>query len=168
MPTIDTAQFVRSLTDLLEEVHVSAPNPRSTWMTSNEPDSGFLGTLSGITAEDASRAPAPGMNTIAAHAEHLRYSLSLANRAFRGENAYATADWAGSWRTQTVDAEAWERLREGLRGEHTRLLEAIRTRPEWTDPMIFQGSLALIGHAAYHLGAIRQLRRLLTGAAGAS
>lgn len=168
MSAINAEQFVKTLTDLLEEAHVGPPDPKSTWIASNEPDSGFLGTLSGISAEIASRAPAPGMNTIAAHTEHLHYSLSLANRAFRGEDAYSNADWAGSWRTQTVDAAAWDRLRDALRHEHQQLLAAIRGRTQWDDRAVFQGSLALIGHGAYHLGAIRQVSRLLTGtAAGA-
>jgi hypothetical protein len=161
MGVINTEQLATTLANLLEEVHVGPPDPGLTWMTSNEPNSGFLGTLSGISAEMASRAPAPGMNTIAAHAAHLHFSLTLANRAFRGENAYANADWKGSWRTQQVDAAAWDRLREALRHEHARLLDAIRGREQWDDPMLFQGTLALIGHGAYHLGAIRQIRRLL-------
>jgi hypothetical protein len=163
MGTIDADQFVKALGDLLEEGHVGAPDPKSTWMTSNEPDSGFLGTLSGISAEVASRVPAQGMNTIAAHTEHLRYSLSLANRAFRGENPYPHADWPGSWRTQTVDATAWDRLRDALRHEHEQLLAGIRGRVPWDNPMVFHGAMALVGHGAYHLGAIRQIRRLLTG-----
>jgi hypothetical protein len=159
-------QFVKALVELLEEVHVGPPDPRSTWMTTNEADAGFLGTLSAIPPQTASRAPAPGMNTIAAHTEHLRFSLSLANRAFRGENPYANADWAGSWRTQIVDAVEWDRLRGALRQEHEQLLVAIRNHDAWNDPMLLQGSLALIGHAAYHLGAIRQISRLLGSSGG--
>ncbi len=106
------------------------------------------------------------MNTIAAHTEHLRFSLSLANRAFRGENPYGNADWAGSWRTQTLDAVEWDNQRAALRHEHEQLLAAIRSREDWDDPMMFQGALALIGHAAYHLGAIRQISRLLRTTGG--
>lgn len=163
MTAINTEQLVTALVDLLAEVHVGPPDPKSTWITSNESDAGFVGTLSGITAEIASRAPAPGMNTIAAHTAHLRYSLSLANRASRGEDAYSNADWAGSWRTQTVDAEAWSRLREALRHEHEQLLTATQGRVPWENPMVPKGLLALIGHGAYHLGAIRQIRRQLVG-----
>lgn len=164
--SIDTEQFIKALGNLLEEAHVGPPDPKSTWITTNERNSGFLGTLSQISADVASRAPAPGMNTIAAHAAHLHYSLSLANRAFRGENAYENADWSGSWRTQTVDAAAWDRLRDVLRHEHEQLLAAITQGPvPWDKPMVvFTSAMALVGHGAYHLGAIRQLHRLLTQA----
>ncbi|MDR7418175.1 MAG: DinB family protein [Armatimonadota bacterium] len=165
MAVIKSEQLVATLANLLEEVHVAPPDPKLTWMTSNEPNSGFLGTLSGISAEMASRAP--GMNTIAAHAAHLHFSLTLANRAFRGQDAYSNADRKESWRTQQVDAAAWNRLREALRYEHTQLLEAVRGRDRWDDPMLFQGALALIGHGAYHLGANRQIRRLLASAGSA-
>ncbi len=162
MSVVDTEQFIKALSNLLEEAHVGPPDPTSTWMTTNEPNSGFLGTLSEVSAEVASRAPAPGMNTIAAHAGHLHYSLSLANRAFRGENPYQNADWPGSWRTQTVDAAAWDRLRDALRQEHEQLLATVTRGPvPWDNPMVFHGAMALVGHGAYHLGAIRQIRRLL-------
>jgi hypothetical protein len=167
MSTINAEVFVRILAELLEEAHVGPPNPKLTWITTNEPDSGFLGTLSHVSAETASRPPAPGMSTIAAHAQHLLFSLSLANRAAKGEDPYTNADWAGSWRVQTVDAAAWDQVRGSLRREHELLVTEIKERPTWDDPIILQGMMALIGHGAYHLGAIRQIRRTLAAAAAA-
>lgn len=161
METITVQRLVEAVAALLEEIHVGPPDPRSTWVTSNEPGSGVLGTLEAIPADVASRPPAPGMNTIAAHAEHLRYAMELATRALGGEDAYATADWAGSWRTQTVDGPQWDALRAALREQHRRLLAALRDRREWSDRDTLWGVLALVGHGAYHLGAIRQIARLL-------
>jgi len=161
MEAITYDWFMEAVEALLEEIHVGPPDPRSTWVTTNEPASGVLGTLDRISAEVASCPPAPGMNTIAAHVEHLRYSLELASRALAGENAYASADWAGSWRMQVVDGPDWDRLRAALREEHHRLLRAIRDRRDWSDRDVLWGVLALVGHGGYHLGAIRQIVRLL-------
>lgn len=88
MKQISSESFVLAIALLLEEVHVGPPDPRATWITSNRPDSGLLGTLDDMPAVVASQAPAPGLNTIAAHAAHLLFALSLALRAMHGENPY--------------------------------------------------------------------------------
>jgi hypothetical protein len=157
----DTAIVSKAITDLLEEVHVGLPNPRMTWLVSNEQDSGFTGTLSGISAREASRPPAPGMNTIASHARHLHYALSLANRAMRGENPYDNADWPGSFQPQAADDAGWDQLRQGLRREHEQFLAAVRARKDWDDAILLQGVMAAVGHGAYHLGAVRQIIRMV-------
>jgi hypothetical protein len=162
MAHIETEAFVNAITSLLEEIHVSPADPRATWVTSNLPGSGFLGTLDSVPAGLASRPPAPGQNTMAAHAGHLRYALSLAVRAMRGENPYASADWPGSWRTQVVDDAGWAALRADLRSLHAELLAGIRSSsPSWSGPDILKGTISLVGHGAYHLGALRTIHALL-------
>ena len=108
----------------------------------------------------ASTPPQPGRATMAAHAEHVRYYLSLANRALRGENPYATADWKQSWAVQSVDEAAWQRLRDSLRDEYLRLREVTASPAGWSEhDAALTGVLATIAHTAYHLGAIRQMMR---------
>jgi hypothetical protein len=97
MDTIKTSSFIEAITTLLEEVHVGPPDPHATWITSNRPGSGFLGTLDAMSAETASTPPGPGANTIAAHAGHLLFALSLALRAMHGENPYGSVKWSESW-----------------------------------------------------------------------
>jgi hypothetical protein len=109
----------------------------------------------------ASTPPAPGLNTIAAHAGHLLFALSLALRAMHGENPYATAKWSESWSTQAVDASAWAALGAELRRVHEALLAAIRTGPPLGNPDVFKGVISLVGHGAYHLGAVQTINRLL-------
>lgn len=159
---IRSEAFVEAIVSLLEEVHVGPSDPRATWITSNRPNSGFLGTLDTMPASMASQAPAPGLNTIAAHSAHLLYALSLALRAMRGENRYAAAKWAESWITQTVDEAAWAELRTELRRVHRELVAAIRDGPPLEDPDMFKGVIALVGHGAYHLGAMQTIHRQLT------
>jgi hypothetical protein len=159
---ISSESFVEVIALLLEEVHVGPQNPRATWITSNRPGSGFLGTLDAIPASRASQPPAAGLNTIAAHAAHLLFALSLALRAMHGENPYAAAKWEESWRTQTVDEAAWDDLRTELRRVHGELVAAIRRGPPLDDPDMFKGVIALVGHGAYHLGAVQAIHRQLT------
>jgi hypothetical protein len=159
MSQIATEAFLEVIASLLEEVHVGPADPHATWITSNHTGSGFLGTLDTMTARVASQPPSPGMNTIAAHSTHLLYALSLALRAMHGENSYATAKWEESWCTQTVDDAAWKKLRSDLRREHGQLVAAIRSGPPLDDPDMFKGVIALVGHGAYHLGAMQAIYR---------
>ena len=155
------ADVIQALTDVLEEIHVGPPNPKTTWVTTNAPDSGILGTLNTLSAETASRRPAPGMSTIAAHTAHLVFALSLARRSAEGEDAYAGADWAADWRTSTVDEEAWKALRDNLQREHAALIAALKANhPKEGDGSFLKSMFALAGHGAYHLGAIRQIQRM--------
>lgn len=161
MDTIKTSSFIEAVTALLEEVHVGPANPRATWITSNRPGSGFLGTLDATSAETASTPPAAGANTIAAHAGHLLFALSLALRAMHGENPYTGVNWSESWRTRVVDEAAWAVLRSDLRRVHDALIAAIRAGPPLDDPDVFKGVISLVGHGAYHLGAMQTIHRLV-------
>ena len=67
MEAITYDWFMEAVEALLEEIHVGPPDPRSTWVTTNEPASGVLGTLDRISAEVASCPPAPGMNLSLIH-----------------------------------------------------------------------------------------------------
>jgi hypothetical protein len=159
---ITTDALTEALRVLLEEVYAGPPNPKATWITTNAADSGIIGTLDSILFDLASRPPGPGMNTIAAHAAHLLFSLRLACRAMKGENAYANVNWGESWRSPAVDEESWEELKNGLRSAHAELLVSLRGSLPWDDGDLLKGAISLVGHGAYHLGAIRQILRELT------
>lgn len=103
--------FRSVLRELFGEAY-TGPNQTYTWFIDNKPDSGILGTLSGLSAEDAAR-KGPTGSTIAAHTEHLRWSLALANAFTRGENP--TPSWAESWTITAVDASVWDTLCADLR-----------------------------------------------------
>ena len=62
-----------------------------------------------------------------------------------------------------VDAEQWDRLRAELREAGERLLENLRERQRWNDDMAMNGALASYGHTAYHLGALRQFMKRVSG-----
>jgi hypothetical protein len=140
--------------ELLSELLIG-PDPKWTWIVSNEPNSGVLGVLDNLSAEQASTPPAPGRRSVAAHAGHLLFSLDAATRRLRGENP--ELDWDASWNSSAVTSAEWDRLRRDLRAELERLQQVIlEHRGDW-EPMALKGIIATVGHTAYHLGAIRQI-----------
>ena len=124
----------------------------------NAGDAGLLRSLDKLTAAAASRS-ANGGATIAAHAQHVRYGLSLMNRwAAEGGNPFADAKWDEAWKTSAVDDAAWTEIRAGLRDETHRWLKALGGVRDVAD-VEFTGMIASVAHLAYHLGAIRQISK---------
>src|SRR5262245_41919769 len=128
----------------------------------NSGDQGLLHSLDSVSADEASRSVNGGA-TVAAHAQHLRYGLSLMNRwAREGGNPFADATWDEAWKTARVDERAWNEIRNGLRREAREWLAALGAPREVTS-VEFTGTLASIAHLAYHLGAIRQISKNTRG-----
>jgi hypothetical protein len=157
LTTIATATVINSIIDLLTEAYSGPPNPKETWFIDNVPDSGILSILESISAVEASRSvDESGQNgsTIASNAEHLRWSLANANGALRGQPYQP--DWMESWNLLNVDEAEWKQLRQALRAEFEALRSTIQGQTELPGQYL-NGVLALIPHAAYHLGTIRQM-----------
>lgn len=128
----------------------------------NRGDTGLLRSLDALSAADASRSANDGA-TIAAHAEHLRYGLSLMNKwAAKGGNPFADATWDAAWKVSSVDEAAWKNIRSGLRDEAHAWLQTLNTPREASEADLC-GMIGSIGHLAYHLGAIRQIARAARG-----
>lgn len=146
---------------LFAELVDGASSPSGAFVL-NTGDLGLLRSLDKLSATDASRAVNDGA-TIAAHAQHLRYGLSLMNRwAAEGGNPFADATWDAAWKTSVVDAGAWQEIRQGLREEAHRWLPTLGSPRDVTD-IELTGMIASIAHLAYHLGAIRQIDRQARG-----
>jgi hypothetical protein len=150
-----------SLVTLFSELVDGAPDRDDVFML-NSGDAGLLRSLDTLSAADASES-AHGGATIAAHAQHLRYGLSLMNRwATESGNPFASAKWDEAWRLSSVDTPAWDEIRNGLRTEAHRWLQALGAPRELALPEL-TGMIASIAHLAYHLGAIRQINEKLRG-----
>ena len=128
----------------------------------NRSDAGLLESLGRLSAAEASAQPALGGASIAAHADHLRYDLSLINRWSHGDEPYADADWTTSWEHGTVSKSEWAGVLERLTAEAAafqqtlpHLLNGDETRQK--------GTIAAVAHLADHLGAIRQIDRATRG-----
>jgi hypothetical protein len=129
----------------------------------NVGDRGLLRSLERVTAADASALTRTG-SSIAAHVHHVTYGLSLMNRWSRGENPFADADWAASWKKTSVTESEWEALRIQLRDEGAKWLTVLRTPREVQD-LELSGMIGSIAHLAYHVGAIRQINSSARGPA---
>ena len=128
----------------------------------NTGDIGLLRSLEKISAADASRSVNDGA-TIAAHAQHLRYGLSLMNQwAREGGNPFANAKWDEAWNVSTVDDAGWDEIRTGLADEAHRWLEVLKT-PRDISEVELTGVVGSVAHLAYHLGAIRQINKTARG-----
>ena len=128
----------------------------------NTGDIGLLRSLDTLSAADASGSTNDGA-TIAAHAQHVRYGLSLMNQwAADGGNPFANAKWDEAWKISTVDETAWADIRYGLLEEARRWVDVLRT-PREVAAVELTGMMASIVHLAYHLGAIRQIHKSVRG-----
>jgi hypothetical protein len=120
-------------------------------------DTGWTQSLAAVDAEQASQPIAPGGTTIASQAAHAAYYIELLEALARGERP--ETDWPGSFSPRTVDAEAWERTKQRLSaalGRFRAMVEASELPPEH-----LQGALGVLLHTAYHLGAVRQMLRVV-------
>jgi hypothetical protein len=158
MNTTDTAPI---LNRLFSELIDGANHPKGAFIL-NSGDAGLLRSLDKLSAADASRSVNDGA-TIAAHAQHVRFGLSLMNRwATEGGNPFANAKWDEAWKISAVDSPAWDEIRGGLRDETHRWLQALGS-PREVHPVELSGMIGSIAHLAYHLGAIRQIDKQARG-----
>ena len=148
-----------SLTTLLREILEGPPGPAG--FVLNPGDPGLLASLDRLSADAASARPG-GRSSVAAHVDHLRYGLGLLNRWSGGEDPWAEANYAESWRRQRVNDDEWRLLRDALAREARQWTSAL-AKPRELDEGALNGLIGSIVHLAYHLGAIRQLAPAATG-----
>jgi hypothetical protein len=154
MSTTDSI-FQRALSNMLTEIFDGPPGQEAYVLNPGDP--GLLRQLDTIDASAASKRPMAGKTTIAAHADHVNFGLSLMNRWAAGDaNAFAGADWNASWQRTTVTEDQWRTLRDGLRREAEKWRKVVAARTDW-DAMGASAALSTAAHTAYHLGAIRQI-----------
>lgn len=158
---MNDATMNQALAKLWSELVDGAHEPGNAFVL-NSGDVGLLASLDRLSAADASRSTNDGA-TIAAHAQHVRYGLSLMNRWARdGGNPFADATWDEAWKTRVVDDTQWKEIRAGLGDEARRWADALRA-PRDVDRAELTGMVASIAHLAYHLGAIRQIDKRARG-----
>jgi hypothetical protein len=158
---METASSSRSFAALFSELVDGAPANGGAFIL-NSGDAGLLRSLDHISPAEASTSSHGGA-TIAAHAQHVRYGLSLMNRwAREGGNPFADATWDAAWKIASVDAREWQDIRDGLRTEAHQWLEVLASPREVTE-IELTGTAGSIAHLAYHLGAIRQINKNARG-----
>ena len=156
-----TSDIAAPLAGLMAEL-VTGPDTSGGAFILNSGDVGLLASLDKLSAADASRSVNEGA-TIAAHAQHVRYGLSLMNRwAAEGGNPFADATWEAAWKLSRVDEGQWREIRDGLRREALRWIETLRS-PRDVTAVELSGMIGSIAHLAYHLGAMRQIDKSARG-----
>lgn len=152
---MNTSEIAPSLARLFRELTEGTTGLNGAFIL-NTGDVGLLRSLDALSADEAS-ASANGGASIAAHAQHVRYGLSLMNRwAREGGNPFADATWDDAWELTRVDVDAWTEIRRGLQAEIKSWREALAS-PRDVHETELLGMIGSIGHLAYHLGAIRQV-----------
>jgi hypothetical protein len=152
-----TTDVTSPLTRLFAEL-VDGASGRTGAFVLNSGDVGLLRSLDKLSAAEASRSVNGGA-TIAAHAQHVRYGLSLMNRwAAEGGDPFADATWDEAWKISDVDEAAWNEIRKGLGDEAHRWLTVLGS-PRSVSDIELTGMIASVVHLAYHLGAVRQITR---------
>ena len=150
---MNTVEIANTLGTLLAEL-VEGASREGGYML-NPGDEGLLRSLEKLSAADASE-PTPTGSSVASHADHLRYGLSLMNRWSQGENPFESADWSASWGKTSVTEPEWRQRLADLRAEAVRWLGVVRA-PREVDEIELNGVIGSIAHLAYHMGAIRQM-----------
>ena len=140
--------------ELLREIYIGTNSERS-WVIDHKPGYGFTAAVKQLSAEQASTPIVPGGSTIAAHTEHLRWSLYFALEFFEGKTP--SSKWEESWTVREVNDAQWEQLQQDLLVAYDKLRNAILSVKDWSNKFFVTGTLALLPHAAYHLGAVKQL-----------
>ena len=132
------------------------PKGNESWFTESRPGSGLFGTVDPLSYEEAS-VSVEGV-TIAAHTEHTRYHLWAYNQLLDGNTK--AFNWHESWKIGAVSKVEWEQIKNGLHREYVKMTEHISEEQDFhsTAANILLGALA---HAAYHLGAIRQMVKFI-------
>jgi hypothetical protein len=155
-----TQETSQALARLFSELTLGT-NPKAAFVL-NRGDVGLIQSLAKLSADDASKSVGGGA-TIAAHALHLRFGLSLFNRwAADGGDPFSDASWDAAWKTSAVDEPKWREIQEGLREECARWLDVLEV-PRQGDEIALTGMIASVVHLSSHLGAIRQIGKATRG-----
>lgn len=111
-------------------------------------------TLADITAAEASMPVSNQSANLAAQVNHTSYYIGELREGL-ATNFTNEADWPGSWQVGAVDDAEWQRLIEQLRADYEWMAGLAKEMSLWEEDYV-GGAIAMVAHAAYHLGEIRQ------------
>lgn len=116
----------------------------------------LLETLAPVTAEEASRSASDRSASVAAHVKHVAFYLRVLQKVIRKE-PLGTIDWRDIWQNaRPVTPAEWDAIRTELHEEHAKVLALLNVPATWEAEESLWGSMAIVVHTAYHLGAVRQ------------
>lgn len=120
-------------------------------------NSGLFATLEALSAGQASDPTILG-TSVAAHAAHVAFHLEVGVRWASGDRG--PFDWKGSFEPRVVDRAQWQATCMRVRAAYQATVDLARKTEAW-DEDATSGLAASLAHVAYHLGAIRQVVKLV-------
>jgi len=127
----------------------------------------FLETLDSVTDDEASYRATDKNASIAAHVRHAILYLRVLEDHIRG-TLQGKVNWREIWENdRPVSPEQWKALVAELRQAYARARQFLEDPKTWEREDAFGGSIAMIVHTAYHLGAVRQSLALMRARVGA-
>ena len=153
--TIRTEDFTNNLRTLLIETFESPQKPSTAYL---DHGTGLFDTLDKLSVEQATRPITEGGTSVASQVKHLRFYIDVLEQIMDG--ATVEADWPDSWQVGEVTPEVWNTLKAELRTGYARLSQRLNTLENWGDEEVGD-SMAILVHSAYHLGALRQIVRVV-------
>ena len=150
MDNANRAPVQRQLLNVIDEA-LHGPPEGFAYFSDRGERAGLIRLLESLDASSASQNV--GHTSIAAHVNHLVFSLAASSEFLEG-NPHRV-DWAESWTVQTITSQSWNRLIADLSRGVDRLKSAIESTFGQSERTIGV-ALGAAAHLAYHIGAIRQ------------
>jgi hypothetical protein len=151
--------FLKSILYLLREAFEGSPEGQPSAFLDR--GTSFFSTLDAVSAEQASRDV--NSMTIAAQTEHAKFYLDRLCEFMQGRTE--PVKWEQSWLIETVNEEEWDALRAGVRKSYEGVLRCLAESKDWNEMRIGM-AMGMLAHTAYHLGAIRQIRKNILATEG--
>ncbi|MDA0700475.1 MAG: hypothetical protein O3A02_04640 [bacterium] len=149
--------FLRPLLFLWEEV-VGDPPGGAGPSAVLDLNSGWTQTLAAVTAGEASRPVVPGGPSIAGQTAHVAYDLELFEAIALDRDP--KADWPRSFHPSVAGEADRADLEARLFAVAERAAALVSGNPSWPEGHV-RGALGSHAHPAYHLGAVRQMVRVV-------
>jgi hypothetical protein len=149
---------------LKEAVEGGPPGQPTSFLDGTKADGsgnhGLIATLERLNATQASTPTDLGLS-VAAHAAHSAFHMEVIVRWEQGDRG--PFDWQGSFGSGTVTPEEWSALQARVRAAYEGVvaLAKLPLSPEESEEDAAGGLAGGVAHVAYHLGAVRQLVKLL-------
>ena len=150
MDTIPTTHFLEAITILLNEAFECG---RGYFL---DPHASIFETLATVTAAQASVPVGVTGATVAAQIKHIAFDFNYVAQCLCDPTT-APADWGDVWRTVgRVSPDEWQAIQDELRTNYNQIIALLTPTATWSTPHNLSLAIALVAHAAYHLGEVRQ------------
>jgi hypothetical protein len=117
-------------------------------------------TLDTLTANDASHTAIDDGTSIAGQVEHIRFYLRVLEGCFLKKET-GKIDWKESWKVKEVTPGQWDDLKKNLKVTYQDVISTMKNHEIWEGEDDIGASLGILAHTAYHLGAIRQIMKVI-------